>query len=125
MAVQSSPVLPQKPALNLTQFTTTATAGSFVTLYTGGTNGSKITSVSATNSSTGSTVLQLAASSTASGSLVNYIISAVTLPAGLGTDGSTPPATLLNAVDFAIDGDGSPYLFLTSSLQALTVTIVT
>lgn len=125
MAVQSSPVLPQTPKLNLTQFTTGSAAGTFVNLYTGGTNGSKVTGVSATNTSSASIVLQLAISSTASGALVNYNINSATLVSSAGSDGSDAPVSLMSNATFPVDGDGNPYLFLTSSLQILTVTIAT
>lgn len=125
MAVQSSPVLPQTPKVAVTQFTTTAAANTFVSLYTGGANGSKITGVVVTNTSTQTIVAQLAINSTASGAAVNYIVSAASLSATAGSDGTTAAVNLMNPTlaVFPVDGDNNPYLFLTSSNISLQVTI--
>src|SRR5882672_337150 len=118
MAVQSSPVLPQKPNVGVTQFTTTGTASTFVTAYTGGANGSKITAISAVNSSTATINLLGAINSAAT----NFVFNAVQLVSNAGINGALAPGTLMGSFQ-AIDGDGNPYLFLASSAQTLNITI--
>jgi len=118
MAVQSAPVLPQTPNVGVTQLTTTAAANTFVTAYTGGANGSKITAISAVNSST-STINLLGAINSAA---TNFVFNAVSLVSNAGINGTTSPGSLMGSFQ-AIDGDGNPYLFLASSAQTLTVTI--
>lgn len=118
MAVQSAPVLPQTPNVGLVLMSTTATASTFVTAYTGGPNGSKITAISAVNSSTAIINLLGAINSAAT----NFIFNAVSLVSNAGINGSLSPGSLMGSFQ-AIDGDGNPYLFLASSAQTLNVTI--
>jgi len=120
MAVQSSPVLPQTPKLTLTQLTTTATVGTFTTAYTGGTNGSKITGIFVACNSTTAIGVRVALQSSAG---TNMNMNAVVPTTGAGFDGTNPPITFMSGNFMPIDGDGNPYLFLTSSTQLLTVTL--
>ncbi len=122
MAVQSSPVLPQTPKINSVQFTTTAAAASSLTLYNGGPNGSKITSISATNSSTQSLGTRL---NFVSSTPTTFIVNTISTPINAGIDGVTQPSNLMGTSFSAlpIDGDGNQYLFLTSSLQSISITI--
>src|SRR6266478_7174851 len=86
MAVQSSPVLPQAPKIAVTQFTSssavsTVSGSTFTTLYTGGVNGTKITSVVVSNTSTGAGIEAiLTIGSTVSGASLFYPIGSLTLP---------------------------------------------
>jgi hypothetical protein len=134
MAVQSSPVLPQTPKIAITQITSgvaptniaASSSNSFV-LYTGGTNGSKITGVSATNASTHAAInAVLSIGSTASGAFLLYQVASATMPSLTSGSDTAMVATNLFAaatLPLPIDGDGNPYLFLNSSLNALYVAL--
>lgn len=129
MAVQSSPVLPQTPKVGVAQLSTTAVAVSlassgYTTLYTGGVNGSKITSVIVTNTSTGGAInAVLTIGSTVSGAQLFYQVSSITMPALASFDQQIQPVSLFNSssVLLPIDGDGQPYLFLNSTAYTLSV----
>lgn len=131
MAVQSSPVLPQTPKIAVTQFTsqsaaTTVAGSTFTTLYTGGVNGSKITSVIASNTSTGAAINAiLTIGSTVSGAQLFYPVGSVTMPSLASFDAALTSVNLFaNAtVPLPVDGDGNPYLFLTSTAYTLSVGI--
>ena len=84
---------------------------SFKTLFTAGASGSRIESISATNSDSGTAyVLQLAVQS----GTIDYVIGEVNVPAGAGTDGSTKAVDVLNQTDLPwLRDDGvRPYLYL-------------
>jgi hypothetical protein len=132
MAVQSSPVLPQTPFTQVAQFSTTSAittvAGStFTTLCTGGVNGSKITSVMVSNTSTQAAITGiLAIGSTVSGAQLFYPLASTVLPAlGTGFTAALVPVTLFSTSGnpLPVDGDGNPYLFLTSTAYTLSVGI--
>lgn len=118
MAVQSAPVLPQTPNVGVVQLSTSTAANNFVTAYTGGANGSKITAISAVNSSTSTINLFAAINSAAT----NFIFNSVQLVSNAGINGVLSPGSLMGSYQ-AIDGDGNPYLFLASSAQTLNVAI--
>lgn len=127
MAVQSSPVLPQTPKISVTQFTSsspvsTVAGSTFTTIYTGGTNGTKVTSVFVTNTSTSALIAAiLTLTSTVSGASANYPIGALVLPSLANYDSAFAGQNLFGSatVPLPVDGDGNPYLFLTSSLNTL------
>lgn len=130
MAVQSSPVLPQTPKITVTQLSTTATAVSltssgYTTLYTGGTNGSKITGVMASNTSTGAAINAiLTIGSTVSGAQLFYQVASATLPALTSAFDTVITSVNLFAnttIPLPLDGDGNPYLLLTSTAYTLSV----
>lgn len=133
MAVQSSPVLPQTPKIAVTQFTTTATATTianstttFTALYTGGTNGSKITSVLATNTSTQAVMdCLLSVGSTVSGAQLYYPLVGVTVPGVTDLTTTLVSYNLFSSttLPLPVDGDGNPYLFLASTSYTLSVGI--
>jgi len=132
MAVQSSPVLPQTPKMAVTQYTSsspvsTVNGSTFVTLYTGGVNGSKITSVMASNTSTSALINAiLTVGSTVSGAQLYYPIASATLPAlGSGYDTTLSSVSLFNSAinPLPVDGDGNPYIFLASTAYTLSVGI--
>jgi len=132
MAVQSSPVLPQTPKVAVTQFTSsspvsTVSGSTFTTLYTGGTNGTKISSVFVSNTSTSAGIVAiLTLTSTVSGATANYPLMSISMPALLvGYDTVIQSQNMFPAayLPLPIDGDGNPYLFLTSSLNTLAVGI--
>ena len=105
---------------NIGNATFTANPGTYKTIYTGGTNGSKIMGIIATNtdSSTAHLVtVQIYISSVA------YWSTAVNVPSTAGTANGIPPVNLLssgNAPGFPIDQWGNPFFYLASGniLQA-------
>lgn len=127
MAVQSSPVLPQTPKVSVTQFTSsspvsTVAGSTFATIYTGGTNGTKVTSVFVTNTSTSALIAAiLTLTSTVSGAAANYPIGSLVLPSLANYDSAVVGQNLFASatIPLPVDGDGNPYLFLTSSLNTL------
>jgi hypothetical protein len=130
MAVQSSPVLPQSPKIAVTQLSSTATAVSltsstYTTLYTGGTNGSKITGVMASNTSTGAAINAiLTIGSTVSGAQLYYQVASATLPALTSAFDTVITSVNLfgnTTIPLPLDGDGNPYLFLASTAYTLSV----
>lgn len=131
MAVQSSPVLPQTPKVAVTQFTSsspvsTVSGSTFTTLYTGGVNGTKITSVMASNTSTSALITAiLTIGSTVSGAQLYYPIGSVTMPSLASYDAAVVGSNLFAAatIPLPVDGDGNPYLFLTSTAYTLAVGI--
>lgn len=131
MAVQSSPVLLQTPKMTLAQFSTataisTGSTSAYTTLYTGGVNGSKVTSVLASNTSSQSTINAiLTIGSTVSGASLNYVIAAQALVGVTDITSNVVSINLLSAsvVPLPIDGDGQSYLFLASTAHSLQVGI--
>lgn len=132
MAVQSSPVLPQTPKITVTQFTsqsavTTVAGSTFTTLYTGGVNGSKITGIFASNTSTSALINAiLTVGSTVSGAQLFYPIASATLPSlTSGYDTTVISQNLIGTTTtpLPIDGDGEPYVLLTSTAYTLSVGI--
>lgn len=108
MAVSSTPVLPQTPKLGLAQILP-ADASAWKTVITGGTNGTKVVSLTLTSTDTSNRIVQVAVTRSAT----QHIFNAVTVTAGAGTDGTTTsidglPSTL------PVDNDGQKYLFLES-----------
>lgn len=119
MAVTAnSLVTPQTPKITPQNFVQgTDAAGTYKTLYTAGSNGSKIVAINVTtDDGSASHVLTLALTRSAT----DYTIGAYTLPVNSGSDGSTAgvnmmtggPNTLINALP--TDNDGQRYLFLES-----------
>lgn len=119
MAVTAnSLVTPQTPKITPQNFVQgTDAAGTYKTIYTAGSNGSKIVGINVTTDDGSAThVLTLALTRSAT----DYTIGAYTLPVSAGSDGSTAgvnlllggPNTLINALPS--DNDGQRYLFLES-----------
>ncbi len=85
----------------------------YKTVKAGGASGSKLESLNAANDDPGvATVLRLAMTIAA----VDYVLGEVTVPAGAGTDGSTPSVDLLNAACIqSLRSDGvNAYLYIAS-----------
>lgn len=117
MAVTATPIFVQAPKLAITAYTT---ASGTVTHVTGGTNGSKISSLTAVSNSTSAHVFTVALSS--GGTAVT--LGAVSIPASAGTDGSTPGIDIFSAQyipGLPVDGAGQPYVTLPSTLYTMTV----
>lgn len=96
------------------------------TLVSGGTNGSKVTSITCSNTDTASYTLQLLYQHSAT----NYVLDSVTIAVSAGNVAGTVPQPLLSTSVMpgaSIDGSGNPYLFLMSgdSLMIATTGAVT
>lgn len=119
MAVTAnSLVTPQTPKITPQNFVQgTDSAGTYKTIYTAGSNGSKIVGINVTTDDGSAThVLTLVLTRSAT----DYVLGAYTLPVNSGTDGSAAtvdllaggPSTLIKGLPF--DNDGQRYLFLES-----------
>src|SRR5512139_699589 len=98
----------------------TGTAGSaLVTLQTGGTNGTKITSVIVSNGDSTANTVSVGITTAA----VFYPLATVTLPANAGTSSATAAISLISSANIwlPIDNDGQSYIFLNTSLDTLQV----
>lgn len=126
MAVTPTPALPQTPKSSKQQILPADTT-TLKTLYTGGANGSKVTSVIATSSDTASRDVTIGI--TRSGTF--YPLGTFTVPIAAGQVAGTPAVDLLSPSVIAglpVDNDGQPYIFLsdaTDLLQAKALTTVT
>lgn len=123
MAVTSTPVFPQTPNNGKVQIAN-ADAQSQKTVYTGGSNGSKIVSLIAQSTDTSSRDIQI--SMTNGGT--SYPLGTVTVGAGAGNSGATAGVSLLNITQIPglpLDSDGNPFIFLASSSDVLTVEALT
>jgi hypothetical protein len=130
----NSAILPQAPRSAPAQIANSDATG-LVPLVTGGANGTKVSSIVATNTDTNAYTLQLVLNvgGTVSGGVVtggtNYLITSVSLPASAGNVAGTPPIGVLGAAaipGIAIDGSGVPYLYVNAGAflcVALTATI--
>jgi len=113
----NSVVTTQAPKAYKAQITNTS-GTTTVSLVTPGANGTKVVSIVCTNtdSSGYNVTFSVLRSSTA------YVLDTAAIPAGAGSSGATPPASILNATlipGIPVDSDGNPYLFLepTDTLQ--------
>lgn len=122
----NSAIMPQTPMVSVARIQN-ADASTQKTVVTGGANGTKLNALTATSDDTSARIVQVSLLRSA----VNYILGSVSIPAGSGTDGSTPAVDLLNAVampGLPVDNDGQKYLFLkdaSDSIQVKTTTTVT
>jgi len=114
MVQNVNPTFVKTPNWGATQITTTTGSSVAVTVYTGGANGSKITSLMAISVGTTNTFdVQWGVSS--GGTLYIYGTVAVTANAG-STDSIAPINLMSNAnVPLPVDSDGNPFFFLPSS----------
>ena len=91
---------------------TTDAAGTDKTVYTAGTNGSKVWGLTATN---GGTIHNLTLAITTSGT--RYVLNTVSLPVNAGQNGTVVPVSLMSIVNWpglAVDSNGNPYILLDS-----------
>jgi hypothetical protein len=116
----NSAILPQLPKSAAAQITNSDGTG-LVPLVTGGANGTKVSSILASNTDTNAYTLQLVLNSggTLSSGLVtggtSYVLASVSLPASAGNLAGTPPVGVLSAANLpgvALDGAGVPYLYV-------------
>lgn len=118
MAQNVNPTFVKTPNWGATQITTGTGQNGLVTIYTGGTNGSKISALLCISAgTTNSFDVQWGVSS--GGTFFNYGTSLITANAG-ATD-TVPTVNLMSNtnVPLAIDSDGNPFLFLPSSAYTL------
>lgn len=111
---QNAAVMLQTPQDENAQFTNASSAGTYVTVYTGGANGSKVVSLLATNSDAVSHLVtcQIATAGT------NYGGTAITVPGTSGFANSVPPVNIMASANWyglPLDSDGNPFIFLTST----------
>ena len=122
MAVTATPIFPQV-IKNAVVTLNNASASTVTTLYTAGTNGSKIENLLVTSTDTSARDIWLYWVISAT----NYQIGTVTIPVTSGTVNSAPTVNLLNSTNlpgFAKDANGNPYLYLASG-TALSVAAAT
>jgi hypothetical protein len=119
MAVTPNNIItPQTPKITPQNFVQgTDSALTLKTLYTGGTNGSKVVAVlAATDDGSATHVLTLYITRSA----VDYYVGAYTIPVSSGTSGAIANVNLLNGgplsliVGLPTDNDGQKYIFLES-----------
>lgn len=131
-AVSTTPVFVQTPQLEGANFS--ANPGTYKIIYTGGTNGSKITGVICISTdTTASHLVQVYVNSVSASVLCSATIADCTSGAGVtvaissGTATGAPATNMLSQVNWPglpLDSDGNPYIYLTSS-QSLQATFAT
>lgn len=119
MAMTATPALPQNPRHFSVQITTGTGSSTLVTLQTGGANGTKITSVIASNGDSTANTITVGITNTA----IFYPLATVTLPANAGTSSAALAVAMLAPANITlpVDNDGQQYIFLNSSLDTLQV----
>lgn len=120
--VTATPSFPQLPKNGLFQIVN-GTGTAFSTVYTGGANGSKITSLMATSNDTAAHDIQIAITNGG----VNYVIGTVSVAIGAGNTSGVNATNLLNTTNMPglpLDTDGNPYIHLKSASDTLTVSAV-
>lgn len=124
-AVTATPVFVQTPKAAKIQFLNASVAGTYVALYTGGANGSKITGLYAASSDgTAAHVVTCGIQNTS----VNYGGSAVNVPLNSGFANAVPAVNLMSATNWPglpLDSDGNPFIYLTSASDILVCTFAT
>jgi hypothetical protein len=107
------------PNWGAVQITTGTGSSTIVTVYTGGTNGSKISAFIATAvNTTAAFDVQWGVSS--GGTF--YLYDATSIPVVAGSSDLTPAVSLMSASNvpgLAVDSDGNPFIFLPSSAYTL------
>ncbi len=128
MSLTTTPVFVQTPKLALVQFLQgTDNAGTYKTLYTGGSNGSKVIGMWENNNDPSAThlvTIQLVRSSVLYGGI------AITTALNDGYANATPAKNLMSPSvwpGLPVDSDGNPYLLLQSGdlIQATFATAIT
>lgn len=112
MTVTATPIFPQtitSPSQQILPADTTT----LKTLYTAGTNGSKIENIIATNTDTAAAYgIQLSVTTGAT----TYLLGTVNVPLSSGNTTAAPAISLLNSANLptAKDSNGNPYIYLAS-----------
>lgn len=125
MAVSYQPIFVQTPKIGVATFAN-ADGTTKKTIATGGTDGSKVTGITATSTDSVARVVQLWLTRSA----VSYALTAASLAVTSGTDGTTPTTDLMSTTlwpGLSIDGSGQAFLLLQSgdTLQASMAVAVT
>ena len=125
MAVSHQPIFVQTPKQGIAAFVN-ADGTTKKTIATGGTNGSKVTAVTAARTDSAARVVTLWLTRSAT----SYALTAASVAITSGTDGTTPGTNLFGSTlwpGLSVDGSGQRYLFLQSgdTLQASMVVAVT
>ena len=118
MAQNVNPTFVKTPNWGATQITTGTGSSTIVTVYTGGANGSKITSFMVTATTTAAFDVVWGVSS--GGTFYQY--GQTSIPTAAGSSNATPPVSLMSASNqpgLSIDSDGNPFIFLPSSAYSL------
>lgn len=129
----NSAVMPQAPNTKATTFVQgTDAAGTYKTVYTGGTNGSKIIGIYVTTndgSAAHLVTIQYSTSTSAHcGTNSCFGGAAVTVPTSSGFANGAPSVNMLNPANWPglpVDASGNPYLFLPTSSTTLEATFAT
>jgi len=127
----NSAILPQTPNTNATSYIQgTDAAGTYKTIYTGGTNGSKIVGIYVTSNDGSAshlvTIQYSTSSSSHCGSSTCFGGTAVTIASNAGFANGTPPVNMLaNWPGLPLDAAGNPYIFLPSNSTTLEATFAT
>lgn len=123
MAITSTGSFPQTPKNGNVQILP-ADASALKTIYTGGSNGSKITAIMVTSNDTAARDLTWGITTAA----VFYPLGTVTIPITAGTINSAAAVNLLDILKtpgLPLDSDGNPYVFLASASYTLQVKALT
>lgn len=130
-AVTATAVFVQTPNAKGTNFIQgTDAPGTYKTIYTGGTNGSKITAIYVTSNDPSATHLvtvQLSSSTTQHCATLCYGGVAVTIPLSAGFANAVPAVNVMgaNVWQLPIDSDGNTYLYLPGATFTLEATFAT
>jgi hypothetical protein len=92
-----------------------ASTTTLVTVMTGATNGTKVAGLWVTSTDTASNTIFVTIERTGP---LDYVQTAVTIPANSGNAAGTPPVNLMSAANWPglpLDSDGTPYLYLEST----------
>lgn len=112
-AVTDTPVFVQTPRYPKAQLTN-ASGTTPVTLYVGGTNGTKVVGVFVSTTDTSAETMTLSVVRSA----VTYILGTFTIPIGSGTVAGTPTVNILDPsviIGLPVDSDGNWFIFLEST----------
>ena len=118
MATSPVPVLVQKPSRGLLQLQNGTLSG---TLYTGGSNGTKITGLLITSTDTSAQTVTV---NIVNGG-ISYPLCTISIPIGAGTVAGTPAINVMSSANMPglpVDATGTPYFFLASASDTITMT---
>lgn len=122
--VPNSSIDPQVPQLKAAQFTNASVAGTYVTVYTGDADGTKVIGLIVTSSDNAANVVtcQLNKAGTRVGGV------AVSVPANAGFANNAPPVDFLSPalwIGLPRDSDGNPVIFLSDASDSVQCTFAT
>lgn len=123
MVQNVNPTFVKTPNIGAAVISTGTGSNVFVTVYTGGANGSKITALNAAaNGTTAAYDVHVAVVSGSTG----YFLGTGSVPISAGLLSGTPAVSLLNQANspgLSLDSDGNPYLILPSSAWTLSCSV--